>query len=475
MQRHLWLGTAVMALIFGVCSPAAAQYLREYKYSTKPSVEINLDALNDKDERDYEEQHSVVAEPLPVAPPPVMLSEPELEAVPAPMPEPVAVEQPRQQPQQLPPRKKKRLLKPVLTARPPVQLQQRQAEEPRTAGADGEMPIPPPVVKRSVIMAADPDDTMADEMEAEIAAKRQAQAPIAAAEPISEPVAEPVAEPIPVPSPKPKTIKRSWSVVDGTPPPEEMRAPAPTPVAIAPEPAPAPVVEEVAETPAEMPAPVVAEAPVVETPTPAPRHYATAPSDHIPAQPVVMQHYKPSPSVVDEQQEAQAPLPHRKPAAFAPAPEVAAPVIAETPAPTPAPVAEVAAPIEQPEEAVATESAVDVAQPETDSMPVVPTLADLTLGFNGSSSDLTAESQKKLDNVIRQMADSIAGRLQVRGYASADEGGKTNARRIALSRALAVRSYLMDKGIKPNRVDVSAKGAESDRQPLDRVDLIFAR
>ena len=67
-----------------------------------------------------------------------------------------------------------------------------------------------------------------------------------------------------------------------------------------------------------------------------------------------------------------------------------------------------------------------------------------------------------------------AVRKSVRGYASGEEGGKTNAKRIALSRALAVRSYLMDKGIKPNRVDVRAYGVESDRAPLDRVDLIFA-
>ncbi|MDI1226964.1 MAG: OmpA family protein [bacterium] len=114
-------------------------------------------------------------------------------------------------------------------------------------------------------------------------------------------------------------------------------------------------------------------------------------------------------------------------------------------------------------------------EPQETAMPVVPVIDDLTLGFPGNSSDLTGESQKKLDAVIRQMADMIEGRLQVRGYASGEDGSQSSARRIALSRALAVRSYLMDKGIKPNRVDVKAAGSETDRQPLDRVDLIFAR
>ncbi|TAL39363.1 MAG: OmpA family protein, partial [Alphaproteobacteria bacterium] len=115
------------------------------------------------------------------------------------------------------------------------------------------------------------------------------------------------------------------------------------------------------------------------------------------------------------------------------------------------------------------------APPEEMSMPVVPTMADLTLAFPGNSSDLTTETQKKLDSVIRQMKDMGEGRLQVRGFATGEDGSKSSARRIALSRALSVRSYLMDKGIKATRVDVRAMGSETERSPLDRVDLIFAR
>lgn len=114
-------------------------------------------------------------------------------------------------------------------------------------------------------------------------------------------------------------------------------------------------------------------------------------------------------------------------------------------------------------------------EPADATMPVVPVIDDLTLNFPGNSSDLTGESQKKLDAVIHQMNGMIDGRLQVRGYATGEDGSQSSARRIALSRALAVRSYMMDKGIKPTRVDVKASGSETDRQPLDRVDLIFAR
>lgn len=106
-------------------------------------------------------------------------------------------------------------------------------------------------------------------------------------------------------------------------------------------------------------------------------------------------------------------------------------------------------------------------------LPVVPTLADLTLSFAGNSSDLSPEAQRKLDSIVNQLRGMPDGRIQVRGFASGENGGQSSARRISLSRVLSVRSYLMDKGIKPTRVDVRAQGSDTDRTPLDRVDLLF--
>jgi len=105
----------------------------------------------------------------------------------------------------------------------------------------------------------------------------------------------------------------------------------------------------------------------------------------------------------------------------------------------------------------------------------VPTMADLTLEFAGTSSDLTAETQQKLVNIIPLLQESKARRLAVHAYAAGEDGSKTSARRISLSRALAVRSFLMDNGVEPTRVDVRALGLETDRKPLERVDLVFAR
>jgi outer membrane protein OmpA-like peptidoglycan-associated protein len=106
---------------------------------------------------------------------------------------------------------------------------------------------------------------------------------------------------------------------------------------------------------------------------------------------------------------------------------------------------------------------------------LVPTISDLSIDFSGNESNLSAEAQEKLKNIVGQLNDMGDTRLQVRAYAAGEDGSKSSARRISLSRALAVRSFMMDNGIKPNRVDVRALGTETDRSPIDRVDLVFAR
>lgn len=120
-------------------------------------------------------------------------------------------------------------------------------------------------------------------------------------------------------------------------------------------------------------------------------------------------------------------------------------------------------------------SEVAPAAPSVDNMPAVPTLSDLTLVFSQAQNDLDPAMQQKLDSIALHLASTIDSRLQVRAYAMGEDGTKASARRISLSRALAVRSYLMDKGVRPVRVDVRALGTDTDREPIDRVDLVFAK
>jgi outer membrane protein OmpA-like peptidoglycan-associated protein len=109
------------------------------------------------------------------------------------------------------------------------------------------------------------------------------------------------------------------------------------------------------------------------------------------------------------------------------------------------------------------------------SPPPVDTAADVTLTFDKLSSTLSPDSEQKLNALLERLSEPADVRLQIRAYASGEDGSQSSARRMALSRGLMVRSYLMDKGVKPTRVDVRAMGSETDRNPLDRVDLVFVQ
>ena len=47
----------------------------------------------------------------------------------------------------------------------------------------------------------------------------------------------------------------------------------------------------------------------------------------------------------------------------------------------------------------------------------------------------------------------------------------SQARRISLSRALSVRSYLIEKGVRSSRIDVRALGDKGEGDPKNRVDV----
>ncbi len=59
--------------------------------------------------------------------------------------------------------------------------------------------------------------------------------------------------------------------------------------------------------------------------------------------------------------------------------------------------------------------------------------------------------------------------LQAFGGAKGDKG--SDARRLSLKRALAIRQVLIDDGVSPDRIDVRAMGGVDDSGPTDRVDV----
>ncbi|MDA8231035.1 MAG: OmpA family protein [Magnetospirillum sp.] len=86
---------------------------------------------------------------------------------------------------------------------------------------------------------------------------------------------------------------------------------------------------------------------------------------------------------------------------------------------------------------------------------------------NNADADLTALAQK--------MAKDESLNLQLLAYAQGDESNISKARRLSLSRALEVRKYLMEQGIRSTRIDVRALGNKIEGDgPPDRVDAVLS-
>lgn len=100
--------------------------------------------------------------------------------------------------------------------------------------------------------------------------------------------------------------------------------------------------------------------------------------------------------------------------------------------------------------------------------------AFVTVPFLPGDDKATADIRKMLDEqVIPMLQSNPEWRVQIQAFASPDNDVRSSARRTALSRALSVREYLMQKGIDAPRMDVRALGMETDRDPLDRIDMVF--
>lgn len=123
------------------------------------------------------------------------------------------------------------------------------------------------------------------------------------------------------------------------------------------------------------------------------------------------------------------------------------------------------------------------AQQETSPAPVAAKGSDveatpfaLSLPFQAGATNLTPEHTHMLEaKIVPAMAAGANMRLQILSFATATDDSQSGDRRIALNRALAVRSALLAKGIPAERIDVRALGDQSDTPPKDRTDLVLLR
>ena len=96
----------------------------------------------------------------------------------------------------------------------------------------------------------------------------------------------------------------------------------------------------------------------------------------------------------------------------------------------------------------------------------------LRIDFLGASTRLTSDAERSLGSLAATMGESD-GRLQLKAYAGGTGETLSSARRLSLSRALAVRSFLIEQGIRSTRIDVRALGRAEDSGPPERVDVVL--
>lgn len=90
--------------------------------------------------------------------------------------------------------------------------------------------------------------------------------------------------------------------------------------------------------------------------------------------------------------------------------------------------------------------------------------------FEPGSAALASGATSRLDEIAGQ---SKSQRLELKAYAGTDKQSASDTRRLALQRAIAVRGYLMDKGMDGTRIAVRPQGPTHDGQAPERVDVRY--
>jgi outer membrane protein OmpA-like peptidoglycan-associated protein len=79
-----------------------------------------------------------------------------------------------------------------------------------------------------------------------------------------------------------------------------------------------------------------------------------------------------------------------------------------------------------------------------------------------------------LNTVAGKLLGDDALRVQLVAHATGTADQAMEARRLSLARAVAVRAYLIEKGVRSLRMDVRALGNRADDGPAtDQVDLLL--
>jgi outer membrane protein OmpA-like peptidoglycan-associated protein len=99
--------------------------------------------------------------------------------------------------------------------------------------------------------------------------------------------------------------------------------------------------------------------------------------------------------------------------------------------------------------------------------------APSALKFKAGATDLSNGPQPVLDAIANRLLANESLRVEIISHATGGADDAMEARRVSLARAVAVRAYLIEKGVRSLRIDVRALGNRADNGPAtDQVDLL---
>jgi outer membrane protein OmpA-like peptidoglycan-associated protein len=102
----------------------------------------------------------------------------------------------------------------------------------------------------------------------------------------------------------------------------------------------------------------------------------------------------------------------------------------------------------------------------------LPELAEVRLLFAPGSAELSDTVRAQLDQVAEHLLADEEQRIVLLAYADGKANQASHARRLSLTRALAVRTHFIDLGIRSSRIEVRPLGREvPDDDPADRGDI----
>lgn len=95
-----------------------------------------------------------------------------------------------------------------------------------------------------------------------------------------------------------------------------------------------------------------------------------------------------------------------------------------------------------------------------------------TLTFERGQTELTTIHKDYLrDDLLKMLQGDPTVRVEIKAFAARIDDTQSGARRISLARALAVREYMMNIGVDPDRMDLRALGESTEQKPVERVDI----